>query len=178
MALPSLSREEALEIDRALRRFGAANLVSVWVGIVMFPLLFGGLAIGSAMVIPAPFGTPIAGIFGGCAVLGVALMLWYRHRTLHKPAQARLATVVRPIVTEGRHGQRAYALEVQIASTHPFSHEGLGAQELAERGRHRELRLTSERLLEVVPPGHQALLVSVSTGEVVGIHYKGALHLA
>lgn len=175
MTRPTISQDEALEIDRVLRRFTAANMVSATVGLVLFPLFFGGAAIGAWVALPAWVGQPMAGIFAGCAVIGVLLMLWYRKRIQSRPAKALWVTVLRPVVTEGRHGQRAFSIEARIESASPFTHQGFGPDDPSEAGQTRNLRVLSEPLLQVIPTGASGLLLCVSTGEVVAARHGDQL---
>ncbi len=177
--MKELDPEQRLEVDRALRRFFTATLVGVWIGLVLFPLLFGGLSVGAWLVIPDPFGPGLGIGFAVCAVLGVLFMLWYRHRTLSRPPHALWATVGQGKVTVvKRHGveERMASLPAQIHSEHEFSIQGIGPAKATVEV-NRDLRATHESLLAVVPPGQAAWLFCVPTGELVAIWHHG-LHVA
>jgi hypothetical protein len=175
---PVLSRDQWIEIDRTVRRFGAANRVSLVVGMVLVPLLFGGVGAGLWAAIPEPFGMWVGGSILGAGALFFAFLLWYGRRSSSRPAFAAAATIGRWIVQPGRYGQQSYAVEVELEPGRVVGPEGLGGPAKGAPTGRRTLRLTSDKIYQAAAPGERVLLLCMPTHEVVAVLRGAELRVA
>jgi len=167
--LPALPPERFAQLDRIAQRFMAANRVGIVVGLVLTPLIFGGIAVGLWSVIPDPAGMLVGGSIAGAGLLLLLFLLWYRQRTFKQSPFAAWVTIQQWNRVRGRHGEQSFSVVVAIEQACPISPAGYGAELERYRGQSKSLILTSEKLFEAVPAGFSALLVCMPTTEVVAI---------
>lgn len=159
----------------AAERFLAANRVSLVVGFVLVPLLFGGIGGALWAVIPWPFGTYIGGGIVGAGALTFLFLLLYAWRTSRRQPFVALATIRGWRETVGRYGETAHHVDVHVIEARALEKTAVGAELAQHRDEDRTWLLTSRNLFTVAPAGQEVLVVCMPTGEVVGIEAGGRL---
>jgi hypothetical protein len=175
MPLPGLQAQYFAELARVGERFMAANRVGIVVGLVLTPLMFGGLAIWLGLAIPEPFGMIVGGSIGGAGLLLMLFLLWYRKRTFTQSPFAAWATITQWRVVRDEYGTEALSVDVYIEQACPISEAGYGVELMKYRGQNKTLVVTSRSVFETVHPGQSTLILCMPTTEVVAIDVGGQL---
>ncbi|MCB9592270.1 MAG: hypothetical protein H6719_06030 [Sandaracinaceae bacterium] len=175
MPLPTLSPERARELRATTDRFLAANRVSLVVGVVLTPLLFGGVALGLGLALPAPFGAWIGGAIGGAGALMLLFLLAYWLRTATRAPFAAWVTVVEWRVLRDRYGGESHSVVLRVEEARALTAAGWGAELPAYRGAQKTSVLTSRQLSGAVPVGRPVIALCMPTGEVVAFDHEGRL---
>jgi len=173
-----LTNDNWVEMDRVASRFLAADRVGLMVGLVMVPLLFGGIAAAMWSLLPAPIGAIVGKSILGAGAVVFGFLLWYRHRVQSRLAFVAEATVSRWILEEAVYGQEAHAVEATIHGAFKLDHGAKGAAMEALPEKTKKLRLTSSKLYKHVTEGTRTLLVCMPTEQVVAIMHDGQLTTA
>lgn len=137
------------------------------VGIVLAPLLFGGVGLGLWAVIPDPAGKIIGLVLLQAGFLVMLFLLWYARRSARRAPSIAFARVDEWLFVQGRHGQQSMAVEATVEAAYELTPEGPGDELPELRHQKKRMLLVSPEYYERVAVGAEALLVCMPTGELV-----------
>ena len=167
--LAPLPAPKLQELNQIAERHLAANRVGMKVALVLTPQLFGGIGLGLWAVIPSPFGFYVGGSIAGAGLLLLLFLVWYQRRTATRRPFVALVTIGQWQRVTHEYGGEAQSVSVQIHQAASLHAQGYGEELTDYRGASRTFVVASPSAFNAVPPGGQAQVLCMATGEVIAI---------